>query len=189
MLVAVMTTYSMVTLAASSGIGQISISGNGVLVNGEAALSGGTIFNGASIVTPDAVGATLNLGKAGRLELSAGSSFTVNVDGEVISGNLTKGNITVLAANQPASINTLGGNVKLEAGDTATAAAGRTPRDHKDANGVCIDDDKDGDLECGHKVAGWVWAAIVGGVATAVILAVTLGGDDNNSTTPTSPTR
>src|SRR5207245_2949717 len=49
-----------------------------VTVNGNKARTGDTIFPGAVIETPDGVGATVQLGALGQLDLSPGSRLTLS---------------------------------------------------------------------------------------------------------------
>jgi len=184
--------YSMVTLAASSKpVGDLTVSGTilpntaGVTVNGEVAQTGRTIFDSSTIVTPEASGAVLNLGKAGRVDVAPGTTFVVNVAGDLVSGDLTAGSVTVLDSAKAVNIRVLSGDtVSLNAGETAMAIAGKAVMDHRDANGKCIDDNNNGKEECGSNIPGWVWAAIVGGVVAGVIIAVSVGNKDSNSVSP-----
>ncbi|MEP6789423.1 MAG: hypothetical protein ABJB40_13375 [Acidobacteriota bacterium] len=184
--------YSMVTLAASTKpVGDLTVSGNilpndaAVTVNGEPAQTGRTIFDSSTVVTPETSGAVLNLGKAGRVDVGAGSTFVVNVAGDLISGDLTAGSITVLNSAEAVNIRILSGDtVSLNAGESVNAVSGKAVVDHRDANGKCIDDNNNGKEECGSNIPGWVWAAIVGGVVAGVIIAVSASSKDSNSVSP-----
>ena len=76
--VAVLVTYSMVALANSGKIaGELTVSGKDVkgetpfvLINGEAAKSGRSVFSSSTIVTPDDAIAVVSLGKLGKIELA-----------------------------------------------------------------------------------------------------------------------
>jgi len=70
-----------------------------VAVNGNKARTGDTIFPGALIETPAGVGATVQLGTLGQLDLSPNTSLTVNFDQGNIQGELLKG-CAILNANQ-----------------------------------------------------------------------------------------
>ncbi len=184
-------TYSMVTLAASNKpVGELVVSGNilpdgpTVTVNGEAAKTGRTIFDSSTVVTPESTGALVNLGKAGRIDLAPGTTFVVNVDGDVVSGDLTVGSLTVLSAAESVNVKTLSGEtVRLNAGETATAVSGKAAIDHRDpVTGKCIDDDNDGKADCGIHIPWWGWAAIVGGAAVIIIVVAT--NKNNNSISP-----
>lgn len=170
---------SMVTLATSNKpVGELLVTGSqltdaaSVTVNGESAKTGRTIFSSSTISTPENMGAMINLGKAGKLELAPNTTFVLTADGNAISGDLTAGSVTVLSAFQSVGVKTLTGEiVSLNAGETATAASGSsTKRAQKGPGGL----------------DWWVWAAIVGGAAAAIIIAVVA---TNNDSTVTSPVR
>jgi hypothetical protein len=125
----------MVALASpGKAIGELIVTGSSndqnVTVNGEVAKSGRTIFSSSTIATPEGLGAIVNLGKAGRISFSPGSTFTLTVEGEAVSGNLTAGNITILSASQSVSVKILNGDtIQANVGDTVAAdpAAGQNP--------------------------------------------------------------
>ncbi len=167
---------SLVTLAAATKpVGEILVSGvspvdgKTVTVNGEDAKSGRTIFSSSSISTPEGMSAVINLGKAGRIQMAPGSTFVVDVVGNAISGNLTAGNITVLSSTQSVGVRTVTGEtLSLNAGETAAATSTSAAKAQTGPGGL----------------NWWVWAAIIGGAATAIILVATLGDDDDNVTSP-----
>jgi hypothetical protein len=163
-----------------------------VSVNGEPAKSGRSVFSPSTITTPDAMSATVNLGKSGKVEFGPNTTFTLSSNGNAISGDLTSGSITVLSAAQAVSVRMLSGEiVELNAGETATATSGKAARDHRDSNGKCIDDDKDGDEECTNGAGWWVWALILGGAVAGVVVAATANNNSDlgGGTTVTSPIR
>ena len=183
--VAVLATYSMTALAKSGRtVGELSISGktlNGqnpsVLVNGETAQSGRSIFSSSTITTPENASAIINVAKVGKIELAPNTNLLVSFDENGLSGELLTGKVTVLGATEIVSVKTPNGEVsKLNAGESATA--GKAQDDD--------DDDNDGG-------GAWVWYALIFGGAAAglVIAAIT----DNNraalggSTTVISPLR
>ena len=192
LLLALMSATSMFTLASTTrSIGELIVNGNNsdgaaVTVNGEPAKSGRTVFASSTITTPEGTSVVLNMGKAGKIELGPNTTFSIDGDGNIVSGSLTAGSVTLAGSEQPIDVVTLSGEtVSLNNGETATASSARAARDHRDASGNCIDDDKDGKEECGlAAIPPWGWAAIIGGVALVVILVAT-SGDDN----PTSPVR
>ncbi len=177
-LFAVIASGSFVTLAASSKpVGEIIVTGaadgKSVTVNGEPAKSGRTIFSSSSITTPEGMGAVINLGKAGKIQLAAGSTFVVDVNGNAVSGDLTSGSLTVLSSAQSIGVKTLTGNmVSLNSGETVSANSGAASKKAQTGPG---------------GLDWWVWAAIIGGAAAAVVLVVALRDDDD--TTVTSPVR
>lgn len=180
---ALVMTCSMVTLANSGkAAGELTVTGGNlsgetsfVTVNGERAESGRTVFSSSTISTPEGMAATLNFGKAGKVQIGSNTTFTLNTDGNMISGDLTSGTITVLSAAQSVGVRTLSGElIQLNAGETATATATTAPAQAKK-----------GDTDW------WVWALIFGGATAAIVYAATSGNDSNfgGSTQTTSPTR
>lgn len=65
--------------------GKITTSGNQpILVNGAAISSGGTVLNGATIEVPDGVGATIDLGPLGSIDLAPNTKVVIEFsDGQV----------------------------------------------------------------------------------------------------------
>lgn len=187
LVVAILATGSMITLANSERIaGELTISGKSagaetafVLVNGETAQSGRSIFSASTIATPENTGAVINLGKSGKIELAPNTILALNFDAKGISGDLSAGRITVLNSSDTVNIKTADGSIaKLNAGDSATAI------------GKAQDDD---DTTGGGGGGNWlVWALVLGGAAAGIVIAATT---DNNrislggGTTVVSPTR
>jgi len=182
--VAVLATYSMVTLANTERVaGELTVTGNGlngeapfVTVNGEAAKSGRSIFSSSVIATPAGAGAVINLGKSGVIELAPNTTFNITFDDKSVSGDLSAGKLTVLGTASQVSVKTTSGQiVKLAAGQSVMAT-GKADDD---------DDDKGG-------AAWWLWAIVFGGAAAGILIAATqadnrisLGG----TATQVSPTR
>ncbi|MDQ2936490.1 MAG: hypothetical protein M3R67_03180 [Acidobacteriota bacterium] len=91
--VAILSVYSMVVLAspgAKAPSGELSVSGT-VMVNGENALSGGTVFSDSVITTADKSAATVNLSKLGRVELAPNSSSRLSFTEKSLMGLLDDG--------------------------------------------------------------------------------------------------
>ena len=162
--VAVLATYSMVALAGPRKVaGELTVSGkdiNGeapfVLVNGEAARSGRSIFSSSTITTAEGTGAVINLGKLGKVELAPATVLTLTFDEAGVSGSLTSGLVSVFGTTDKVSIKTLDGKtVQLSAGQSV-AASGKVQDD---------DDDDDG------GAAWWIWAAVFGGAAAGILWA------------------
>lgn len=182
--VAVLATYSMVTLASpGKAAGELAVSGtivNGeapfVFVNGEVARSGRSVFSGSTITTSDSTNAVINLSKLGKIELAPNTVLNLTFDEKGISGDLTSGTVTVLGSAENVNIKILNGKTVQLATGQSVSASGRQDDDD--------DDDKGG-------AAWWAWGAIFGGAA-AVILWTALS-DNNVSTGQTgtviSPTR
>ena len=180
MLATLIVTYSMVTLANSGkAVGELIVNGSDdtsfVMVNGEAAKSGRTVFSSSTITTPDAFGATVNLGKAGRISFAPNTTFALNVNGDAVTGDLTSGSITVLSAANGVNVKTLTGEtVTVNSGETANANSSGKQTSNSAGKG------------------NWLpWVLIVGGAAT-VIIWTALDGNDNGfggTSTTISPVR
>lgn len=133
-LAALILTGTMVTLATTNKpVGELLVTGNksteieSVTVNGEPATSGRTIFSASTITTSENLGATINLGKAGKLELGPNTSFTLNATSTGVSGDLSSGMVTVLNSAEGVDVKTLSGTiVKVNAGESVDAEASST---------------------------------------------------------------
>lgn len=168
--VAMLATYSMVALAGSDRlVGELTISGkavqgenSAVLVNGESAQSGRSIFSSSTIVTSSTSSALINVAKIGKIEVAPNTTMTISFDEKGITGSLQNGKVTALSSTENVSITTPDGKVaNLNAGESAVAGKAQD------------DDDNDGG-------GAWIWYALIfGGAATAIILAAT---SDNNRT-------
>lgn len=104
----------------SSFAGELIISGHtlnniepSVLLDGENALSGRTIFSGSVITTSENATATVKLGKLGYLTLSPNSVLNLNFDKNTISGTLSAGDVQVFNSE----------NVKVNIEKAGNAAA------------------------------------------------------------------
>ena len=166
--VAVMSVYSMVTLAAApqKASGELSVSGQ-VTVNGQAAISGATVFTDSVITTAANSTAVVSLGKLGRVELLPNSSIKLSFTEGNISGYLDAGRVQV---------STLAGNSAI-----VTAKDGAAVADASQASTFTVD------LECGNMVvasqAGHVELR-AGGAAKAVA-----AGTSESAGTPQPGTR
>jgi hypothetical protein len=83
-------------------IARLTTTGNQpITVNGASAASGANLLTGATIETPAGVGATINLGSLGELEIEPGSELTLEFDhnGNVVKVTLRRG-CTRLRTNQ-----------------------------------------------------------------------------------------
>ena len=172
---AVLTTTSMVALADSGRIAaELIVSGNNVngeppsvVVNGEAARSGRSIFPSSTITTPEDASAVINMGKAGQIELAPNSSLNLTFDERSVNGDLNAGRLTVLG-----SLGTV--NIRTIDGKTTTLKTG----EEVEASG-----------KAQTKAAGgsnwWIWAVVAAGAAAVVLIAVSQSS--NNSVV--SPTR
>ncbi|HQX54637.1 MAG TPA: hypothetical protein PLP07_01825 [Pyrinomonadaceae bacterium] len=194
LMIAMLATYSMVALANTEKItGEIIVNGSeSALVNGEVAQSGRTIFSASTVSTPNNSSAVINFGVAGAIDLAPNSVAIVSFDDKSATIDLTAGSLTVLRAVDALNVNVAGTSLALNAGERASAQAGRSADDYKDASGKCIDADKDGKEECDSAATWWPWALVMGGAAVGIIWAASQGGNDislGGGTTVVSPNR
>jgi hypothetical protein len=107
--VAVLSVYSMVVLATPGQLGQtgasgeLSVSGQ-VTVNGQSAISGATVFTDSTLETAANSGATLSLGKLGRIELLPSTIMKISFTESGITAMLQSGRARV---SVPAGISTM----------------------------------------------------------------------------------
>jgi len=204
---AILSVYSMLTLATTGArSGELSVIGD-VSVNGQKVTSGGTVFSGSSIVTAKDSNATVSLGKLGRIELSANTSLRLTfVDNAIVglldsgrarvstpagvSVNLTTRDGLVVADGTQATtfaVNTLDGKTvvttesgvaELRSGATVThIAAGESGVAGTPQGGSTKKDDDDD-----HKLSGGALFALLaatGGAVAAIIYATTHKNDLN----------
>lgn len=176
-------TYSMTVSAKTDRMaGELTISGKlskgeipAVLVNGEMAQNGRSIFSASTITTPADANAIINIAKLGKIELAPNTNLTISFDENGINGDLTTGKVTVLGATAVVNIKTPNGQIaKLNVGESASAGKAQD------------DDDNDG------GAAWWLYALIFGGAIAGIVIAATT---DNNrialggGTTVVSPIR
>lgn len=99
-MMAVASFYSLVSSAAlaqsAKAAGELAVTGS-VTLNGTQAISGATVFSDSTVKTSANGGATINLGKAGRVQLGPDSTMTLRFTDSNIGGNLTAGRATVSA--------------------------------------------------------------------------------------------
>ena len=134
----------------------------------------------------------INFGVAGAIDLAPNSVAIVSFDDKSATIDLTAGSLTVLRAVDALNVNVAGTSLALNAGERASAQAGRSADDYKDASGKCIDADKDGKEECDSAATWWPWALVMGGAAVGIIWAASQGGNDislGGGTTVVSPNR
>ena len=172
LMVAIFATYSMVALAAGGkATGELIVNGaEQVTVNGESVANGRTIFTASTIATPQASSATINLGKAGSIELAPNSTATVAFTGETITLDLGAGKVSVISSMNAVAVNAAGKALVLAPGESASTQDG---------------DDKTGS-------GNWlVYALILGGAAAGLLIAATRGNDIQlgGTSTVVSPNR
>ena len=105
LMVAVSSFYSLMAMSAyaqttSKPAGEVSVTGT-VTINGTSAISGATVFSDSKIKTERNSGATINLGKLGRVQLGPESEMTLKFVEGSIGGNLGSGRTVV---NAPAGV-------------------------------------------------------------------------------------
>ncbi|MDQ3179425.1 MAG: hypothetical protein M3Q33_02775 [Acidobacteriota bacterium] len=134
LVVAMIATYSMVTLANSEKVvAELSISGNNingqsplVKVNGETVQSGRSLFSSSTVATPENASAIINFGKVGKIELAPNTTLALSFDKDSINGDLLNGRVTVLSAAANVNITTTDGNLlNLVVGESVTATGGK----------------------------------------------------------------
>ncbi len=198
LMVAVVGTYSMVAFANDGkGSGELIVTGNGndtsyVMVNGEASKTGRTIFSSSTISTSEGIGAIINMGKTGRVELAPNTTVTLAFDNDLITGDLVSGNLTVLSSAKSVNLTKQNGDhLVLNPGETASTDPVKPDDDYRDSTGKCIDANKNGKLECDKGVAWWVFALVFAGGTIGIIEAATNHNNTNlgGGTTVISPTR
>lgn len=91
--------YSLVTTSALAqtapkAAGELSVTGS-VSINGTSAISGATVFSDSKIKTSRNSGATINLGRLGRVQLGPESEMVVRFNDGVVGGNLASGRALV----------------------------------------------------------------------------------------------
>lgn len=119
--VAVFATSSYFVLAQVPFTGELLVSGNSVTVNGEAAANGRTIVVPSNVVTGAGSYATLNFANVGRIQLSPGTTFTVDGSGTTLRGSLSAGSVTIVSSVNPVTITLLcGKSMSTKTGDAVS---------------------------------------------------------------------
>ena len=185
--------YSTVAFAMPErATGEITVSGQ-VTVNGQAAVTNSTILSGGTIVSGPDSSAIISIGKSGRIQLAANTSVALSFHDNTISGQLTSGSLSVLNAAEAVSVKTSTGEiVVVKPGESVSADGSKAvDDDYKDANGKCIDANKDGKLDCDRGKAWWAWVLIFGGATAGIIWAAhnSNSADLGGSAIIVSPTR
>jgi len=163
----ILATGSMVALANSAKVsGELTVAGGtgkSVLVNGESAQSGRSIFSSNTIATPEGTSAVIGFGKLGTIQLAPNSIFSLTFDEKGISGNLSSGKVTVLGSSNGVNVTTLNGKtISLFAGQSALAS------------GLAQDPDDDDDDD---DAAWWAFGIVLVAAGALIIYGVTR---DNN---------
>ena len=156
-----------------------------VNVNGNSVGTGGTILTGATIETPDQVGATIDLGEAGVVELQPNSKIQLDFDE---NGNVKVKVIRGCAVANKKS-NVLPGEMELY----TDQASYKTDKKRRNVAGCFLPNGQLGPLSGGTATGGGGGTSgatiglIAAGVGGAAILGVALsqgGGGGNRGTNP-----
>jgi ferric-dicitrate binding protein FerR (iron transport regulator) len=169
-------------------LGEITSFGQ-VQVNGLEAASGATVFPDSRYTTAEKSGATVNLGAAGRVQLSSETAATINFGARSLEGALDAGSVMVSKPGNVESrfttkdtevvpetesaavfslsvtggntvVKALSGRVQVRAGGTTKLLAAGESTAVGGQNTPAQDDDDDDDT------GGWFWVGVVGFVAT-----------------------
>ncbi len=96
---AILSTYSMVGLAAQQGpTGDLSVVGE-VTVNGTSAISGATVFSDSTVTTAKGSSAVVSLGKLGRVEVLPESSLKLSFNDTGVTAMLDSGRVRVSSSS------------------------------------------------------------------------------------------
>lgn len=176
--VALFTSSSYVSFAQVPFTGELLVSGPGVAVNGELAANGRTIVVPSNIVTGPGSYATLNFTNVARIQVSPGSTFTVDGSGTSVRGSLSAGSVTIVSAANPVVITLLcGKSVMARSGEVvsfdAVCGAGTSPSQTSTARSA--------------KHSSSLLYLLLAGAAVGVVAGVAGGGGGNRgSTSPTT---
>src|SRR4030095_2585875 len=152
-----------------------------ITVNGNAAGTGATILTGATIETPDQVGATIDLGDAGIVELEPNSKIQLDFDE---NGNVRVKVIRGCAATKKKA-NVLGGKELPGEMELYTDAESlKTDKKRRNVGGCLLPNGQLGSLGSTGGLSGAALTGIGVGAAGATIIGVTLsrGGTSSTST-------
>ena len=193
--VSVLNGQALIALAGTSA-GELTVTGQMptnekpyVMVNGDRAFSGRSFFSDGTIATTETTSATINLGKAGRIDVGPASVLTLSFSGETISGTLTSGNVRVSNGEGVAvNINTPNDVITTEQNAASvfsvvvgpdstnvTAESGAVRSNNGKVPAKQSDDDDNKYI--------WVPLVVFGGAAAAILF-ITLANDDDEVTSP-----
>lgn len=128
-----------------------------ILVNGNAANSGTTIFSGAQLQTPAGVEASINLASIGTLNITPDTDLTLTFDKENVNVQITRGN--AFLSTMPGvkgSVTTPDGKSVMSSANPATPAP------------------------LSHKEKGWLWFAAAVVVVIIIVVVVTHDSSPSN---------
>jgi hypothetical protein len=119
-----------------------------VLVNGNSAKAGTTIFSGSQLQTPDDVEAIVVLGSAGTLYIQPNTNLTVTFDKTSVNVKVAAGSAFVAAnAGVTSSVTTPDG--KTTAGEPGAIPAPKMSQKSK---------------------KGWIWGGVVAGAVVVIVI-------------------
>lgn len=143
-------------------LGRLTINGNQpILVNGNSANSGTTIFSGSQLQTPAGVDASVQLGAAGRLYLMPNTNLTVNFDNGSVDVKVTAGKAFVSpSTGVKSSLTTPDGNTTTSVGEAGSAPSPRP-----------------GYEDWSNEAKAVFWIVIIGGIIFTIVCIAKCGDD------------
>jgi hypothetical protein len=146
-----------------------------ITVNGNAAGTGATILTGATVETPDQIGATIDLGDAGVVELQPNSKIQLDFDE---NGNVRVKVIRGCAVTKKKT-NVLPGEMELYTDQSSE----KTDKKRRHLAGCFL---PNGTLGSMGGINGWVLGGLIAGGtgATAAAIAFSRGGTTSSMTPP-----
>lgn len=157
-----------------------------VIVNGNKVASGMTVFSGASIQCPEGVGATVDLGRLGRLDLAPLTNMTVTFTENEVSVKLISGCV-LLTTNKDikGTVFSEGETYKTDSSKASSLSTCTAGSVGPETSGVAIGAGGAG------GIGGAGAAAIVGGAGAAVggaaAAAGSKGSDRGKAVSPSTP--
>ncbi len=143
-----------------------------ITVNGASAASGANLLTGATIETPAGVGATINLGSLGELDIAPNTELTIEFDhnGNVVKVNLKRGCAILRTKNK------VQGQIDTPDGTSTKTEERRRSADVCFPLGATNAVANQGAASAAGAGAGAGAAAGGGGLSTAALAAILLGG-------------
>ena len=195
--ISVINGQALITLAGTSA-GELTVTGQMptnekpyVMVNGDRAFSGRSFFSDGTIATTETTSATINLGKAGRIDVGPASVLTLSFSGEAISGTLTSGKVSVsngdgvaVKINTPNDVITNEENAAsvfsvVVGPDSSNVSAESGAVRYNNGKSVATRQDDDDD----DSKYIWVPLVVFGGAAAAILF-IALSDDDDEVVSP-----
>lgn len=162
----------------------ITLNNQPITVNGNSAATGTTILTGATIETPDQVGATIDLGEAGVVELQPNSKVVLDYDE---NGNVRAKVLRGCIVTRKKS-NVLPGEQEIY----TDSASQKTDKKRRNLGGCLLPNGQFGPLAGGTAAAGTSMSGatvglIAAGVGAAVIGGVAAAGGGSSPSRGTNP--